>query len=255
MLSAFNDASLFGERTGDAPLTVLCLHGWGRTHQDFTNVVSPPDDHALDAISLDLPGFGATPAPPRAFGSHDYAAFIAPILEEATGPVIVVGHSHGGRVALCLAADHPEKVAGLVLIGAPVLTRQASRPPSLRYRILRAANRWHLVSDERMEAIRRRSGSADYAAATGVMRETLVTVVNESFEAELANLTCPVALVWGSLDTDVPLEVAERAEALIGSSQASGSSQVSLTVLEGVGHLVPTSAPRAVRAVIDQLVS
>ena len=253
MLSAFNDGALFGERTGGAPLTVLCLHGWGRTHRDFAAVLSPPGGEDLDAVSLDLPGFGATPAPPRAYSSHEYAEAIAPILEEASGPVVIVGHSHGGRVALCMAAANPDKVAGLVLIGAPVLRRHSTSAPSLRYRAMRAANRWHLVSDARMETIRRRSGSSDYAAATGVMRETLVKVVNESFEEELAGLTCPVVLLWGSLDTDVPLEVAQRAEAIIASSQASGSSQVTLSVLEGVGHLVPTSDPAAVRDAIDRL--
>ena len=111
----------------------------------------------------------------------------------------------------------------------------------------------HLISDERFEAIRRRAGSSDYAAATGVMRDTLVTVVNESFESELAGLHCPVVLVWGSEDTAVPLEVAERARAIIAGS-ASGPT-VSLTVLDGVGHLIPTTSPTAVRAAIEGLLA
>ena len=48
------------------------------------------------------------------------------------------------------------------------------------------------------------------------MRDVLVTVVNESYEFELAELDLAVALVWGSADTDVPLWVAERAAQLLG---------------------------------------
>jgi triacylglycerol lipase len=37
------------------------------------------------------------------------------------GPVIVIGQSRGGTLARALAAGHPEKVAGLVTLGSPVL--------------------------------------------------------------------------------------------------------------------------------------
>ncbi len=253
MLSAFADASLFGERTGAEPLRVLALHGWGRSHVDFDQVLAPAGQVPIDGVALDLPGFGATPAPDRPFSSMDYAHAIAPVLDEAAEPVVVVGHSHGGRVALCLASIQPDSIKGIVLVASPILRRKDGAKPSLRYRAIRAAHRVHLISDERFEAIRRRAGSSDYAAATGVMRDTLVTVVNESFEPELAALHCPVVLVWGSEDTAVPLEVAERARAIIAGS-ASGAT-VSLTVLDGVGHLIPTTSPTAVRAAIEGLLA
>lgn len=253
VLSAFADASLFGERTGEAPLRVLALHGWGRSHKDFERVLAPAGQVPINGISLDLPGFGATPAPDRPFSSMDYARVIAPVLDEAVEPVVVVGHSHGGRVAVCLASMRPEVVKGLVLVAAPVLRRKEGTKPSRRYRMIRAAHRVHLISDERFEAIRRRAGSSDYAAATGVMRDTLVTVVNESFESQLAELHCPVVLVCGSADTDVPLEVAQRARDLIATS-ANGAT-ASITVLDGIGHLIPTSAPTAVRAAIEGLLA
>jgi pimeloyl-ACP methyl ester carboxylesterase len=184
--------------------------------------------------------------------SMDFARAVAPVLEEASAPVVIVGHSHGGRVAVCLATLVPEKVAGLVLVGAPVLRRQGAAKPSLRLRLLKFARRLGLVSAARLEAFRRDHGSADYRAAEGALRDTLVTVINESFDEELANLSCPVVLVWGSEDLDVPLEVAQRARTLIGST-SSAPPKVDLVVLDGVGHLVPTQDPAAVRAAIRSL--
>ena len=253
MLSSFAGGTLFGERHGEAPLQVLALHGWARTHQDFEGVFADDKGHTLRAIALDLPGFGATPGLERAMSSRDFAEMIAPILDEASQPVVLVGHSHGGRVAVELASLRPEQVAGIVLVAAPVLRLSSSTKPSWRYRLARKAHAWHLLSDERFEARRARSGSRDYNAAHGVLRDTLVTIINESFEDELRALRCPIALVWGERDGDVPLSIAERARDLIRSAGPVAPA-VSLVVLEGVGHLVPTSAPSALRTVIDGMV-
>jgi len=254
MLSSFAGGSIFGEKFGEAPYEVLALHGWGRSHKDFDATLRPADGPEISAIAVDLPGFGATPPPTKPFGSSDYAASLLGVLDDMAERVIVVGHSHGGRVAVMLAALRPEAVAGIVLVGAPVLRRASSTKPSLGYRLLRVAHRARFVSDARMEQIRQKRGSADYAAAHGVMRDTLVTVVNESFAEELPMLRCPVTLVWGVLDQDVPVEIAEAARDLIGSGHpAEERGAVRLVLLDGVGHLVPTQAPTAIRAAIMEL--
>ncbi len=239
MLSAFLDGALFGASTGEGPTRVVALHGWRRTHEDFSTVAADLAARGCAVTSVDLPGFGATPAPPKAMGALGYAEVLAPLIEqiaEEAGPPVVLGHSFGGRIATCLAAGHPDLVGSLILTGVP-LVRSAlpSARPSRRYQLVRTAARWHLVSEERLEASRRRHGSADYRAATGVMRDVLVAQINESYEEELAALRCEVSLVWGALDTTTPVVVAERARDIcVGAT---------LTVLDGVGHLVPTEAP------------
>ena len=82
---------------------------------------------------------------------------------------------------------------------------------SPRYRAVRLARRLRLVPEGTLEQARRRHGSADYRAATGVMRQVLVRVVGESYEEELSAVACPVHLVWGAEDRVVPVAVAERA--------------------------------------------
>jgi pimeloyl-ACP methyl ester carboxylesterase len=251
VLSTFVDGTLFGERIGAPPLKVLALHGWGRTHRDFDAVLI----EGVPSVALDLPGFGATPEPITRLSSDDYARLIEPILDEAPDGVVLVGHSHGGRVALRLAARRPELVAGLVLVGAPVLQRLDRPRPSRALRWRKALRRAGLLSEARLEAFRDQHGSADYRAAHGVMRDTLVTVINESFEEELRGLRCPVRLVWGSDDHDVPVSIAERALELLTENPARGAhGAAELSVLGGVGHLVPTQAPEALIAAIDELV-
>jgi pimeloyl-ACP methyl ester carboxylesterase len=221
---------------------VLALHGWRRERGDFRNVLE-----GLDAVAIDLPGFGASPPPPEAWGASDYAARVATVLREMADPVVVVGHSFGGRVAVHLAASHPARVAGVVLAGVPLLRLTKPPGPSMRYRIARQLHQWGVITDARMEARRHRSGSNDYRAATGVMRDVFVHLVNETYEDELREITCPVELVWGSDDTAAPVAVAERAVELL--------AHPALTVLPGAGHLTPLTAPGELRAAIDRLLA
>ncbi len=240
-LKAFAGGRLFGQRHGSEPPDVLALHGWGRNHADFDAVLD-----GAQAIALDLPGFGASPPPPVPTGAYGYADMIIDVLEEFEQPPVVVAHSFGGRVAVALESEVPGSFSAMVLTGVPLLRRESGAKPSLGYRLIRAAHRVGLVSDERMEREKRNRGSADYRAATGVMRDVLVTAVNESYEHELTELDLPVSLVWGANDTDVPLWVPERALQLL-------RERATLEVIADAGHFVPTTHPEALRSAIEAL--
>lgn len=246
MLKSFAQGQLFGATYGDdAPASVLALHGWRRSHQDFSQVLENPPT-GVGAIALDLYGFGATPAPPEAWGTEEYAARLATLFDEPgllAPRVTVVGHSFGGRVAVRLAQLVPDRIDRLVLTGVPLLDREGRRStPAAAYRLVRTLHQWGVVGDERMEAMRQKYGSPDYRAAQGTMRGVFVKVLAESYASELGAISAPVELVWGANDTEVPLEVAERARPLF--------AQATLDVLPGVGHLTPTEAPGSLRTAI-----
>src|SRR5579863_9448521 len=99
MLRSFEGGDLFGDLWGSTPPRVLALHGWRRSHDDFTGVIGPGSSAgACDGVAVDLPGFGASPPPPEAWGSAEYAALVARMLESvgvgsAEAPVVVLGHS------------------------------------------------------------------------------------------------------------------------------------------------------------------
>ncbi len=273
MLKAFDGGRLFGASFGaERTPWVLALHGWARTHQDWRAVLGaraaptvaqgrssatlakPAGDASIEepsgldevaAVAVDLPGFGATPPPPEAWGSADYAAALLPVLAELQVPAVVVGHSFGGRVAVHLAAARPDLVKALVLTGVPLVRPAAHRhPPPLRYRVGRALHGKGLVGEARMERLRQRYGSPDYRAASGVMRQVLVRTVNETYDDQLRGTRCPVELVWSDDDTEVPVSVAERAAELL--------ARPNLTVCRGAGHLVPLTAPDPLRTAIER---
>lgn len=198
---------LFSSGTPEPSATrpIVALHGWGRDRLDFDGIGDLPG-----VTSFDLPGFGLSPAPDTIWGAHEYGRLVAEALRAMGTPVILVGHSFGGRVATCIAADHPELVDSMVLIGVPLVRMHRGRA-SFAVRAAKFANRIGVYSDTRLNRLREERGSADYRNATGVMRQILVRAVNEEYDAEMTAVHCPTVLFWGRDDTAAPLAVAEHA--------------------------------------------
>ncbi|HUP87107.1 MAG TPA: alpha/beta hydrolase [Acidimicrobiales bacterium] len=247
---AFDGGRIFGVTHGAAPFRVLALPGWMHTAADWDATLRSLAEET-GSVALDLHGFGgATPEPAEATGSAGYAELVAPVLGELDGPVVIVGHSFGGRVAVHLAATCPDDVAGLVLTGVPKLVAPDGPPgakPAVAYRAARWLHRRGALSDERMEGLRRRSGSADYRNAPSVtMRNVLVAAANESYEEQLREIRCPVELVWGEGDTAAPVAGIRRAAELLGD-------RATLTVLPGVDHFTPVKASAALADAIRRL--
>ena len=248
VLRAYGDGNLFGEPYGEGPVKVVWLHGWARRREDFSRCGQILAASGIASVAFDLPGFGSSPAPTVVGGARHYAELLAPALRQLSdGPLVVVGHSFGGRIATVLAANHPDLVKSLLLTGVPLLRGPQVRRSPRTYRLIRWLHGRGLIGESRMEQARQRYGSTDYRNATGVMRDVLVVTVNESYEDEVARLSMPVAMVWGRDDHVVPLHIAERAIAMM-------SGPHTMRVLDHVGHLVPTSAPDELAGVVLGLV-
>lgn len=241
-LRSYLKGELFAEVFGETPPRVLALHGWARRGSDFKASLQ-----GLPAIALDLPGFGASGAPKEAIGAAGYASIVAGMLAEFEQPPVVVGHSFGGRVALCLAEQHPTQVGPLVLTGVPMLRIRPAKTPPVSYRTVRWLHQKGIVSDQQMEKVRQKRGSADYRATSGVMREIFVTVVNEDYRTQLESVTQPISMIWGGKDTEVPVDVAETALAI----RSDRDLPTDLTVIQDAGHMLPVTHPDQLRVVIE----
>ena len=225
--------SYFDAGTGDA---VVLLHGWGARAETYRLLLDHLTPH-FRVIAPDLPGFGGTDEPSYAYDAADYARFVRDFLMAlGVQPSVMIGHSHGGRTILRLVTDETSPVhpAKIVLIDSAGLIRKKSF--SQKVRIARYKLVKKLVSVEAigkrfpdlLETMRRKNGSADYAAASPVMRQSMVKVINEDMAARLPKVEAPTLLLWGEQDTDTPLYMAHTMEKTI--------PDAGLVVIPGAGH-------------------
>ena len=97
---------------------VVLLHGLSDSGRSFEPLLPhlPP---SLRVLAMTLRGHGDAPKPEDGYGAEQMAADVVAILDDAdVDRAVVAGHSMGSIIATRLALDAPERVAGLVLMGA-----------------------------------------------------------------------------------------------------------------------------------------
>ena len=185
-------------------------------------------DQGLAMLRLDYSGTGSS-------GGNFEDGTLATWLEDALaaidrlteGPLIVIGSSMGGWIALHLALLRPERVHSLVGIAAAPDFTDWGFPEHLKERL--AAG----------ETLRRESPYGGEQVTTGGFwssGQELLLLANE------IAIDCPVRLVHGEADPDVPPAIAFR------TMGALRSADVQLLALKGGGHRL--SEPREIDAIL-----
>jgi pimeloyl-ACP methyl ester carboxylesterase len=228
---------------GDLPIVIL--HGWG-AHIEAVGPILTALEGASDLIALDLPGFGESDAPDRAWDVDAYARFMIHFLDElGVERAHLVGHSHGGRVSIALAADEADRVGRLLLVdpaGIPPKRGWRYRRRVAVAKLGRVIGKLGGAPGRRLqERMRARVASRDYLEASETMRGTFRSVIATDLTERLPRIRASTLLVWGERDEDTPLWMAKRMEELI--------PDVGLVVLEGAGHYSYADSPGQFRAV------
>ncbi len=207
-------------------------HGWGQNGAAMMALASRLS-FLGEHVCVDFPGFGEAAEPQAHWSVPDYVADLQRYLDAAHPgqPIIYAGHSFGARVGVRLAAADPQRVAGLILLGAAGLKPRRSLADRLRvqariasFKALRAL----APNEKAREALRRRFGSADYAAASALMRQVLARVVADDVSQAARAMAAPTLILCGEHDTETPPAMSRRLHALIAGSQ--------LHVLPEFGH-------------------
>lgn len=193
-------------------LPVVLLHGWGQNKEMMGQILNHLQQW-FHVYAIDFPGFGRSDLPLTAYSVEDYTAVFKQFLDQLhiENPILI-GHSFGCRIALLYASQYP--VRKMVLTGAAGIKPKQTIKGKLRVKLYKLG-KWYLNltrQTKKLEALQCRSGSQDYQNAKGVMRPTLVKVVNHDITPYLSQVKCEVLLVFGENDTATPLAMAHQME-------------------------------------------
>lgn len=258
-----SDQAFFRE-AGTGP-GVLCLHSNAATSSQWRGLMErlAPRFHVLASDGL---GAGKSPPWPtdRQAGLRDEVALAEPLFERAGEPLVLVGHSYGGAVALVAAALHPGRIRAMALYEPTLFALlDAQSPPPNDADGIRAT----VAASERALA----AGNSDEAARCFIdfwmsdgtwartpdarkdpIRKSVADVSNWAYAllhestplAALAQLRMPVLYMTGSRSPASSLGVARLLQKTL--------PQVQVMEFEGLGHMGPVTHPDLVNEAIER---
>ena len=227
---------------GSGQLLVM-LHGWGSNIELFKGVI----DFArtkYHVVAMDMPGFGKSDEPSEPMDVDAYVDFVLSFIKELypeEKEIIFLGHSMGGRIIIKLTSGiHDGRIKADFTVPKIVLTDAAGVKPVRTKGQNKRTRRYKFYKNlltrtgiakafpSTIDALQKKFGSADYAAASPVMRQSLVKVVNEDLVPYMSSVTMPALLIWGDQDTATPLSDGQKMEKEM--------PEAGLAVIEGAGH-------------------
>jgi pimeloyl-ACP methyl ester carboxylesterase len=251
---------------------VVAVHGLGGSHANWHDL-APLLTRSARVLAVDLAGHGRTPRAGRSASVRANCQLLGRFLEEVVGrPVVLLGNSMGGALSILHAAQHPDTVTGLALIG-PALPRGRTAVPNRALAKQVALFAVPGVAERSLARRRARLGAeafvqatleltcADVSRVSAEMRELAVALSEErangpdadqafleaarslavlvtrssAYRALLASVSAPGIVLQGVLDRLVP----PSGVAQLASLQPGWT----LHLMDGVGHVPQIEAP------------
>ena len=234
-----------GQATG---IPVLFLHGVTDSWRSFEPLFDhlPPE---LRAIAITQRGHGDSDKPEEGYDFVRMAADVRECMDVLDlAKAVVVGHSMGASVAQRFAIDYPDRLVGLVLMGAfrtihgnagvqafwdsslSSLADPVAEPFARDFPVSTLARP---VPDELLDVVVAESVKVPARVWRALFRSFLETA---DFSRELSKVTVPTLIVWGDRDTYTPL--ADQ-QALV-----AAMARARLVVYAGAGHTFHWEEPR-----------
>ncbi len=211
-----NTFSYFSKR-GKGP-NVLFLHGWQQDRHTWDGVVTQLQ-HDFTCWTLDLPGFGQNPRPTEAWSIQEYAEYVQQFIDHhKLHDVSIVGHSFGGRIAIVLGKD-TEHIKQIVLYATPGFREALPLRASIAQAFAKAMQKTSFGLDKTSlyKSIRNRFRSRDFRQANE-LQDIFLNTIKYDLKPSIATITVPTLLVWGEVDSEVPIAIGHAMQKAIPNS-------------------------------------
>lgn len=238
MQAVVNNLLVSYNQLGSGKKTILCLHGWADQSETFRKLIGELTNN-YSILTIDLPGFGGSQAPPKAWSIPEYSDFVNKFLVKIKlEPYAVVGHSNGGAIAIYGVASRHIYPKKLILLASSGLRAQDSAKKKV-YKVLAKSAKLVLMPLPKslQKKIKKRAytqiGSDLFAAEN--MRGTFERVVNYDVRLEAKSINTSTLLLYGQRDRITPISQGRVLSELIKNSK--------FEVVEGASHFLHQEQP------------
>lgn len=243
------------------PVSVLLVHGLGDLAGGTWEMLIPELVRDFHVVAVDLPGFGRSEKRNVLYSPARYAAFLKWVVDRyAPGPLVVVGHSLGGAVALHFAASHPENLQRLILadvagiLHRAVYTKELLGPmlPDLPGPVDLKALLGSIVGRLPSPPL-----DLDLLLSNEILRGRILgedpakiaalALVQADFSPLLGKVKTPTVILWGSDDTVTPLRTGILLEAVLPCAR--------LQVIPQAGHVPMFDQPQLFNRAVQEAIA
>ena len=228
---------------------LLILHGWGGSSDSWLDISNKLTLKGYKIICPDLPGFGKSGIPQKSWSLTDYLNWTLDFVNYFNlDKFYLIGHSFGGRIAVKLAANYPQRLEKLILCSPAGIKIKLSLKTGAIRLIAEIGNYFFNLKYLRVFKDIARSifyfflRHKDYVKAKGVMRETMKKVLEKDISFCLSKINTKTLIIWGKNDKMVPIKYASIFKEKIKNSK--------LEVLASVGHNPHLEAPEELAELI-----
>lgn len=189
--------------------TLVFLHGWGRTGEDFKKFAEEFENCNL--LFIDFPPFGKSSFEVPFSSIFTYVNMLISLCEHlGISSADFIGHSFGGRILILLAVLKSSLVHSCIFVDSAGL--KPKRKLSYRIKVFR----YKLAKKFKKNIV---AGSRDYLALSPDMRELFKNIVNTHLDEFAKKIKQKTLIVWGENDEETPLYMAKRLHKYIKNSQ------------------------------------
>jgi len=214
-----------------------------------------------ETLSPDLLGYGSQAAH-LAVTLEKQADHVAAAAATLVQPVVLVGHSLGGVVAMLVAERHPQQVVGLVSIEGNMAPANAFFSAALAESAPAIVAQRILAAQADPEAYLRDADLPPTPARVALAREWLARQGSDALQAA-ARAVVEVTFAPDWLDrlsdvlaaTPYALLAGERSATVWAVPDAIGRGARGSEIVTGTGHFLPAEAPAEVGAALRRLIA
>ncbi len=237
---------------------LVLLHGFTSSTYSWKDVFEPLAKN-FRVIAIDLKGFGFSEKPDGDYTRRAQAVLVSHLLDHLSiEKTWMCGNSMGGEVALNVALQNPQRVAGLILIDSAGVNVNGGGSLTPRYLLIPVVGRILTTLSLTTDKLVREGLEKSFYDDTKITNERVAyyhrplqtrsgqlaalrarTQAGQfPIEPDLTKVNAPTLIIWGAEDELIPLPAGKKLNSLIKDSK--------LVIIQKCGHVPQEEMPERV---------